>query len=374
MDERISLRQKDKIPYGYYAVRNLLPSLFPRSPIYSDKHSPGNWDSISFASADQAVILTAVYFNADDNELKEILEFVQKGNYVFLITKSLSYNASQYLGLNNNNISTEGGLLTESSDSLELSLSLPPFEYDQKYIYPGRRFASYFTTIDSTKALVLGRNGTGKPNFIQLKSGGGALFLHTAPLAFSNYFVLHKKNIAYFEQAFSIIPEKVKKVLWNDYYLTKRNLPQKEPNWLSVLFRYEAFKWAMITTIAAILIYIFLEMRRKQRMIPIRTVLRNDSLDFVQTIGRLYYDQKDHKDLSKKMFVFFMDHIRTRYKISTDIPDSSFINALHIKSGYALSEVKNLVDSIEYVNRSRQITEKEVIKFYEQLEMFYQNT
>ncbi len=69
-----------------------------------------------------------------------------------------------------------------------------------------------------------------------------------------------------------------------------------------------------------------------------------------------------------------MDHIRTRYKISTDIPDSSFINALHIKSGYALSEVKNLVDSIEYVNRSRQITEKEVIKFYEQLEMFYQNT
>ena len=36
-DERISLRQKDKIPYGTYAAQQLLSSLFPDAAISTDK-------------------------------------------------------------------------------------------------------------------------------------------------------------------------------------------------------------------------------------------------------------------------------------------------------------------------------------------------
>ncbi len=43
LNERITLKQKDKIPYGFYAARNLLPSLFPNAKIYTDKRSPGYW-------------------------------------------------------------------------------------------------------------------------------------------------------------------------------------------------------------------------------------------------------------------------------------------------------------------------------------------
>ena len=43
MNERITLRIQDKIPYGMYVAYHLLPQLFPQSKVTYDKHAPGNW-------------------------------------------------------------------------------------------------------------------------------------------------------------------------------------------------------------------------------------------------------------------------------------------------------------------------------------------
>ncbi|HVE61935.1 MAG TPA: hypothetical protein VNA26_08950, partial [Chitinophagaceae bacterium] len=55
MDERITLRKQDKIPYGFYAARNLLPSLFPQASVYADNRPPGFWDSVYSDEINQAV-------------------------------------------------------------------------------------------------------------------------------------------------------------------------------------------------------------------------------------------------------------------------------------------------------------------------------
>jgi hypothetical protein len=80
---------------------------------------------------------------------------------------------------------------------------------------------------------------------VQFKKGRGKFFIHTSPLAFSNYFVLHKGNNAYFRQAFSVIPATVTAIVWNEYYLEKKDGPpgKDEKNWLATLFQYPAFKW-----------------------------------------------------------------------------------------------------------------------------------
>ena len=101
---------------------------------------------------------------------------------------------------------------------------------------------------------------------------------------------------------------------------------------------------------------------------------KNDSLDFVQTIGRLYYDKKDHKDLAKKMSVYFLDHIRNRYKLSADTLDEGFINALHVKTGYDLNKIKNIVDFMLQIESSDIIKENHLADFHNQLESFYQHT
>jgi hypothetical protein len=373
LNERITLKQKDKIPYGFYAARNLLPSLFPNAKIYTDKRSPGYWDSLSITGKNQAVFLVG-YLNADEEELDDMLEFTREGNHIFIICKSMSYDAANFFGFSHDAIIQDGQSLF-AKDSLRLRLNLPRFTDTSLYIYPGKRFSNSFHYVDSEKAIVLGRNGSGHANFLQYKTGNGSIYIHTAPLAFSNYFLLHKNNSAYFQQAISVIPATVNKVLWNEYYLYKKpDQPEKEPNWLGVLFKYDAFKWAFITAIATLLLYVLLEMRRKQRIIPEMVKPKNASLDFVETIGRLYYDQKNHKNLSQKMGLYFLDHVRSRYKLSTNELNETFINALHAKSGYPVKEIQKIVDFISLANEDAAISEGQLARFHKELENFYQNT
>ena len=375
LDERITLRQKDKIPYGLYAAKNLLPSVFPNTTIYNDKRSPGYWDSLSLTAANQGVVLIANTLNANETELENLLNFVRKGNYVFIITKNMSYEANNFFGLNSGDIYSEDGLKAETTDSLEVKLSFPHFDDETTYTYPGKRHAAYYSNWDKEKAIVLGTNSSGYPNFLRFNAGEGSFFIHTAPLSFSNYFVLHKSNFRYLEQAFSVFPHSVQKIVWSEYYLSKRNESKVEdPNWLGVLFRYPSFKWALLTAVFTLLLFVLMEMRRKQRIVPIIQSPKNDSLDFVQTIGRLYYDKKDHSDLARKMSIYFLDFVRTQYKLPTHTLDESFINALHVKSGYPIQEIKNIKDFIVFANEADSINENQLIDFHKQLESFYQNT
>ncbi len=373
MNERITLKQKDKNPYGFYAARKLLPLLFPDATIIDD-NSPVYHLAKPSDSAQEAVILTSMYLNADKDELEKIVEFVKEGNHVFIITKSLNYKALEFFGFNSSDISNDDGDFQDGSDSLAQTLSMPRFIDTATYIYPGKRYSNYYNTVASAKILVLGRNRSNHPTFIQLKAGLGNIFIHTAPLAFSNYFLLHKNNISYMQQAFSLIPDNVSKVVWNEYYLTKRERPPPEPNWLSVLFQYESFKWAFITAISALLIYVISEMRRRQRLIPLFDKPKNDSLDFVQTIGRLYYDRKDHKDLGNKMSLYFLEHIRNRYKISTDPLDETFMKTLHTKSGYPERDIQEIVRLIIQSNKEDVLDEGQLSQLNNELEKFYQNT
>lgn len=374
LDERISLRQADKIPYGTSAAKNLLPILFPGAKVYFDKAYPAYWDSIYFEEPNQAVILVADRFNADADELSQLFSFVEEGNYVFIIAKSFSYDAIDAFGISYYENSLDQ-FMNPSEDSLRIKLEQPFFADNNLYVYPGRKYESSFYTVDTMRTKVLGRTDDDRPNFIQMNAGKGSVFIHVAPLAFSNYFVLHKNNVKYYQQALSVIPSQVDKVLWNEFYLVKpKNNNEKDPNWLQVLMRYKAFKWALLTGIFTVLLFVLLGMRRRQRMIPVLEKPKNDSLDFVKTMGRLYYEQKDHKNLAQKMSAYFLEHVRGHYKLPTQTLDETFIKNLHYKSGYPEEELTSLVNFINNVDLLPAVSEQQLANFHKQVELFYQNT
>jgi hypothetical protein len=373
MDERITLKEKDKIPYGFAAAKELSASLFPNASFFSDENVPGYWDEISMNSDKQAVIVVAGYFNADDTELNRLMRFVKNGNYVFVITQSFSEEAQSAFrftyGQDGSIIFGGGG------DSLKVRLMKPFFPSDSLYIYPGKKFGSWFESLDTLHTVVLGRNEDNNPNFIRFNHGDGALFIHSAPLAFSNYFILHKNNIHYFEQAMSVIPNDINKIVWNEYYLiNRRSKDQREPNWLSVLLRYNEFRWGFGTLLFLLLLWLLLNSRRRQRMIPAHPRPQNDSLDFVKTMGRLYYDRKDHQNLAKKMSVYFFEHVRSTYKLPTHTLDDAFIEALNHKSGYSLEKLKEIIAFVRNIRNGERVNEQQLINFHNQLESFYQNT
>ena len=96
-------------------------------------------------------------------------------------------------------------------------------------------------------------------------------------------------------------------------------------------------------------------------------------MDFVKTIGRLYFDKGDHKNLAKKMGVHFFEHIRNQYKLSTHTIDDDFVKALHYKTAYPLQEITDIVRFIQFTNSAPAISESQLSEFHKQLELFYQN-
>ena len=369
MDERITLRQHDKIPYGTYVAHRLLRATFSKAHITFDKAAPGYWDDINVDTSNQAVFLMSKNFDPDEEEVKSLGQFIRNGNYVFVITQNIGWDATKFFGLEDEK-QFMAGLV---DDSLTVSLQTP-FAKVASYFYPGRRFDSYFSVMDTATAVALGRNGNGKTNFIQLQSGTGKIFFHLAPLAFSNYFILHNNNIQYFQKVVSLIPEGVNKIVWNEYYLNHRSQPEKEPSVLRVLWQYQAFRLGLLTTMVTLLLFVLSAMRRQQRLIPFYAKPANDSLDFVRTMGRLYYDRKDHHNLAKKMASFFLEHVRSRYKIESATSDETFVTELHQKSLYEQEELKKIVDFIQYLETGQFITEQELARFYRQLNLFYKTT
>jgi len=381
LDEKITLRRQDKIPYGTYVAYRNLKYLFPKATVYTNKYEPGYWDSLSVYESNQAFISICQNFNPDEDEMKRLIRFVENGNDVFFIARYISYKAEKMI------VGSEDGDNIRSfyrnfskgdlQDTLTLSLTNPPYrEGYREYKYPGKRFIGFFGKINNSTADIIGTDEDGAPYFIRLKAGKGNFYVHLAPLAFSNYFILHKDNIGYYEKAMSVINANVSKIVWDEYYLNKREDRsymdnEKKKGWLNVFMRYPGLKAALLTAIFTLLLFVLLGMRRRQRYIPVMTKPKNDSLDFVKTIGRLYYDRGDHKNLCRKMAAYFLEHVRNSYKLPTGTLDENFINQLRFKSGADEPEIRGIVSFIKYIDDAPAISNSDLTDFHKQLESFY---
>lgn len=377
-DNRITLRKTDKIPYGMFVAYHNLKHLFPDASVSANKYEPGYWDSLSNYSEDQALIIMTDHFNADDFELQKLITFAEKGNDVFISARVFSSDAKKMFRCETTGYGYYNyyGEELGYNDSLMVSLTGPPFQKNTEYVYPGRKLNSSFIKVDTAIADVLGNDQDGNPNFIHLQTGKGNFYIHLAPIAFTNYFLLHKNNLGYFEQAFSLIDPDTKRIVWDEYYLYKNADGNKEDKkgWMSVLFQYPGFKAALITAILALLLYVLLEMRRKQRIIPVIKKPKNDSLDFVKTIGRLYFDKGNHLNLCRKMAAYFLEHVRNKYKLPTGELGEEFVKNLQYKSGASEIELREIIAYIKYLEDAPGIAPGQLNIFYKQLESFYQKT
>lgn len=376
LDERITLRKQDKIPYGTYVAYKGLEHLFPKAAIYTNRYEPGYWDSLSYYESGQALVIITGKFNADENEMKKLISFIEKGNDVFVSARTISYSAGDIMDcrVNTSDISSYDEKEITANDSLNVYLNDPPFGKQISYRYPGKKLDASFSGVDEKTTEILGEDESGSPNFIRLRAGRGNFYVHLAPLAFTNYFLLHKDNIEYYEKALSVINRDATKVVWDEYYLNKKFMDERDEDkkgWFSVLSRYPALKAALLTVIFTLLLYVLLEMRRKQRFIPVMTKPKNDSLDFVKTIGRLYFDKGDHKNLCRKMSAYFLEHVRNKYKLLTGVLDDNFVKQLLYKSGVEEQEIRGIVYFIKYLDDAPAIDHNQLINFNRQLESFY---
>src|SRR5690606_4960653 len=187
-EERITLRKTDKIPYGSYLAYENLQWIFPKTDILLNRSyfSEAGW--FLNEKEKQALIIISPQFLADEDEMYDLIDFAQRGNDVFISTRRLSVTAMESF----NSKSSFSFDAIDLVDSLILTLKKPAFQENIVASYPGRKFNTYLYEIDSSITQVLAVDEEGDPNFVRFQTGSGNIFLHLAPLAFSNYFMLHK--------------------------------------------------------------------------------------------------------------------------------------------------------------------------------------
>ena len=382
LDERLSFRKRDKIPYGAFAAYESMKSMFPDAHVTSEREEPGQWDSISLFGKNQALVIICPDFNADRYEMINLVDFIKHGNDVFISAISISDEATRVINCDINSIEPLISYFSNSveADTLTVSLRIPFNKPKQTWSYPGKQLDGYFSRVDTNISTIIGMDNKGRPDFIHLKAGRGNLFVHLAPMAFTNYFLLHKQNFDYFEKIFSLISPATTTVLWDEYYLYKKNNKRRDSNkknWLSTLLNVEndngqkPFAAAFWLLLLLLLIYVLMEMRRKQRYIPVIKKLRNESMDFVKTIGRLYHDKGDHRNLCRKMAAYFLEHVRNRYKIPTNELNEDFVKNLQIKTGVPEEEIRPIIGFIRYLEEPVAISDADLFVFHKQLESFY---
>jgi len=229
-----------------------------------------------------------------------------------------------------------------------------------------------FNTMSPSIAKEIGNSHLGKPNLIRLKKGKGSLYVHLSPLVFSNYFMLYDNNIQYFENLFSIFPSNTSVVIWDEFFTPYRNEPTKA-DWFNAIMSNTYFRSGILLALLLLLIYAVSEMRRKQRIIPIIPKPENASLNFVRTVGLLYYEKGDHLNLARKMSAHFLDHVRSRYKLFSRDLNQEFAKELSYKSGVQDRIVLEIVRQLNQLQTEGIVSETDLIILQKNMENFYHN-
>ncbi|MFT4095373.1 MAG: hypothetical protein QM640_17230 [Niabella sp.] len=365
----ISLNKRDKNPYGSYVFFESLKTFFPKAAFKINYNQPGDAKVFGGIEPDQLYVILQPEFDPSDSDFDDLVTFIDRGNNVFISAFSVNKEVEKF-------VKAKASLYNfmfypfgeNGEDTMHEFLNTPPFTKETRFHYPGTAMEGFFTKVNDSITKVLGKSNRNEPNFIHLKKGDGNLYIQLCPLVFSNYFLLYKNNIRYFEQVFSQFPASTSLVIWDEYF----NYPSgKEKGWFRSIMKNPYFSAGIITALLLLLIYTLTETRRRQRAIPVMEKPVNDSLEFVKTMGLLYYEKGDHRNLSQKISTYFLENVRSRYKIFANKTDDTFIKELSDKSGADKQLVSNIVYSIQRINNEGLVSDRELLELQNNIETFY---
>jgi hypothetical protein len=132
-----------------------------------------------------------------------------------------------------------------------------------------------------------------------------------------------------------------------------------------------SLKWGYYLLLLSVLIYIFFEGKRRQKIIPIIKPLSNATVEFVETVGRLYYHTADHKNLAEKKISHFYEFLRKKLFVRTDKIDDDLIAKLQSKTGFDVAFLKKLFNSIVVIQNSGDVSAEQLIAMNQQIDKFY---
>ena len=405
LDWSPTLSSKDKIPYGTYALLDVLPAVLGtdsvaavRLPIFNqlldaeepqgDRSRPTNVtfanDSADAANDDSAAALEAdslplvatraqyVFINqeftASQLEAVALRRFVAQGHDVFIAAESF-----QSSGRGGSLADSLGVRAYPADSALTRALDIGVSGRDSVALRllgagaPARPF--WFSAAVATTRLALlkrpahrgatlAADAQGRPVLLRLNYGRGHFYLCSVPLAFGNYWLLRPRTAGFALAALSALPAG-RPVWWDEYQKQGR---AGEQSVLRVVLAHPALRTAYYLLLGAGLLFVLVEARRRQRIIPTINPLPNTTLLFTRTVAGLYRQGRNHAQIAEKKTALFLDFLRVRFQEPTpDLADEAFRERLSQKAGVPRPRVDELVRLINFARTAPAVTDRELL-------------
>ncbi|RPI64563.1 MAG: hypothetical protein EHM44_03055 [Ignavibacteriales bacterium] len=356
-----SYSKNDKIPYGSYILYNQLSDLFPNKKIESTNLPFYNITS-ERKIENKNIIIICNQFDPDELDAKILKRLLENGSDIFIAANSIGKFIADSLKLSTN-YSFFGGF-----DSTYVNFLNPVLKRADNYRFTKGNYNHYFASFDTSKVVVLGTNDIGFANFLKVKIGKGNLYIHSVPNIFTNYNLL-KVERDYIFKCLSYL--NIRDVIWDEYY-KEVNKYQSTP--IRYILSQPSLKWAYFTLIISLIFFVIFRGRRDQRVIPIIKPLSNTTLEFVETVGNLYFKQSNHKNIADKKITYFLDFIRIKYSLKTLQLNDELVKQLSEKSAIDVIELRKLFKLINLVSVSTSIKKETLLELNNQIENFYTKT
>ena len=377
-----------KGPYGTYVVKELLDDFYKGEPftIMEDsldaiagyeKNDPANY---IFIGASQYL---------DSTDIETLVAFVEKGNNAFIASRSLDDQLLEFFYYYDCDDIEWGGYQEVIDTNVSMNLQHGNLALDSavafRFIYRSRpanykwQFISSDFICDVPEGFVeLGYFNEYYPNFVRIAIGEGFFYLHTNPIVFSNIELLDKKRLPYISAVFSNLSNGP--IFWDEYsklpgYIdnrpSRRGLSDKSP--FQYILSQPPLAWAWYLVVVMTLLYLLFRTKRRQRIIPVLERNSNTSLEFLQTIGHLYFLQNDHKKIALHKMRLFLGFLRDHYSLQTNDLDATFVQGLSAKSEISKDNIDAILLLYKNIKSSSLVSQKILKDFHELIEDFYKN-
>ncbi len=355
-----TLSSKEKAPFGTYILNNRLKDIFPKSTVVNYRKPIYNVlaeDSLK----DATYIIICPEIELTKADYGKLSAYLNKGNDVFIVANYFGKAFEKYL-----KVKTASDFKI-NRDAYPVNFINPALKSPKGFTVDRWAGIVYFSGFDTLKTTVLGDNEKHRANFIKYRFGKGSLYLASVPKLFTNYSLLKPAGAAYAGIALSYL-KPTKKIAVDEYY-TQGQEEYKSP--MRVFLSHATLQWAYYITLFSLLLFVLFEIKRRQRIIPVIEPLTNSSLDFVNVVGQVYYEQRNNTDIAHKKILYFFNKLRDQYQLKTNITDNDFAETLAAKTNVDFDFIKKLIFYINQLTNQQRVSDHELIELNKLIEEFY---
>ncbi len=377
-DWHVTFDKNSKEPYGCYIVYHLLDEIFPSTKIVSGRNIfteinrslDGN--NLSYDN-NRLSIMVCRNFEVDSAEFDKIIRYIKQGNTVCIFAENFSDTIFNYFHLQYDlayssytaSYPNGEGDINNQKTTIFFNHVQHPFSYTGLPV-------NYAFAIDSnyhdTYYYMGYANNIDSPNSMIHSEGKGEFIICRNPIALTNHFLLQHDNYKFIEYFFSYFYKYPNSVTWyNTYERIKNDNTENDWSWL---LHFPPLFYAFLLLALLFLFYTLFEGRRRQRDIPVLPVNTNSSLEFTETVGRLYYNKKDNKNLSDKMILHYLETIRSKYGFKTNELNEEFVTLLSQKINQSFADTNAFIGYILYIRDAANVNDNDIKHLYHQLKKF----